>query len=192
MHLSDQELMELDASGKLHLSECEHCQQKLNNLNQFREKFSQLPKMSMNKNGWQSIKQDYLYELKEKENESAKKQLFFWRSSSVGLAASLLIMVLWQLNLDSDINIASPDNQLSQLIAHNQMLQKEFAQHAQINMTSVSLVELKHELSLVDIALRDAYEQKQSNEQKAQLWQKRQELMKKMLHARDKRQIMNI
>lgn len=192
MHLSDQELLELDASAKLHLNGCEHCQQKAENLRKMRIKFSQLPANSMMKSNWQQTKQAYLFELKVKESEKAKQNLIFWRSSSFALAASLLLVVLWQFGLGTNPAPVHSTTQLETLIAHNQMLQKEFAQIEQASFNDVNFIELQHELSLVDFALQQAYEQKAEDEEKAKLWQKRHKLMKQMLQAREKRKVMVI
>lgn len=192
MHLSDQALLELDASGKIHLEECEHCRKRAENLRNIRQKLNEMPQASNMQNRWQQTKQAYFLELKERETEQANKKVLFWRNSSLALAASLLLMVLWQYPIGYKEPAMQIDSQLSSLIAHNQLLQKEFEQISEASLSNVNLINLKHELSLIDQALQNAYLKQLSDEEKAKLWQQRHALMKKMLLEREKRKVMVI
>ena len=56
MHLSDDQLLELDALGKLHLSQCKECQLRADNIQQINNKLDQLVSKNLASDSWEKLK----------------------------------------------------------------------------------------------------------------------------------------
>jgi len=194
MHLNNEQLLELDDIAKSHLACCSDCRNKVKNIASLRMGLTKLPILKMPTNNWQQTKQAYLLQLKEQQAEKSKKEMKFWRAGALSMAASLLIVVLWEMPKLS-VNSHMPpekETQLSQLIAHNQLLQQEFSQRATASINSVYLVQLNEELSNIDKALQHAYAESVSNKEKEQLWQQRHKIIGQMLLATEQQKTITI
>jgi len=194
MHLNNEQLLELDDTAKLHLISCSDCRKKVKNIANLRMGLTKLPVLKMPTNNWQQTKQAYLLQLKEQQAEKSKREMKIWRAGALSMAASLLIVVLWgmpKLSVNSHMPLTK-ETQLSQLIAHNQLLQQEFSQRATASLDNVYLVQLNDELSKIDKALQQAYAESVGNKEKEQLWQQRHKIIGQMLLATEQQKTITI
>ena len=182
MHLSDEQLLEIDAVGELHLSQCKDCQQRADNLLSVRNKLNELPLKILPSDNWEKIRYTYQMrndEVKHKQNE---KRITRWKISAFALAASLILAVIFPRTLIMDREAENTDQQLTLLIEQNNLLQQQLINlRPEIVSESDSFNFLRSQFSVLDRSIQRAHIQKKSKKEKLELWQKRQELLKQWL-----------
>lgn len=191
MHLSDDELLEIDEPGKLHLAECGECRQRAKVLFELRNAISENIQAPVNAPPWSSLHQHLQAVQKEQRIKQVENRARFWRVSSFALAASLAVVVLWQGTFREDIKqlSGSEESQLIALIDTNKQLQQQVMLK---NLGGVEFKALQMQLEVIDKALQQAYLQELSEEQKAALWQQRQLILKRSLANKKESKILRI
>ena len=180
MHLNDEQILSPESSDELHLKQCSQCRERADNLLEMRQALKSLPVFSMPEDNWHEINRLYQLQLSE---QKARSKLYFWRFNSFALAASLAaaLFLFWPDSYEAPQQLLQK-NQLADLITQNDLLQQRLnRQLLSNNLNSADFKQLQLDLRVVDKALQLAYIQKISNEEKAQLWQQRQRLIKKLL-----------
>ena len=182
MHLSDEKLTELDDAGRAHISQCDVCRDKANNLVKLRQSLNQLPLLAEMPGSWKDIQKIHSERKQANQLQQTRQQLNRWRIGSFALAASLTAVVLWP-NAQSNLTIEQNTNwQLATLIEQNNYLQQQLANNSnENNLTNVTFKLIERDIQAIDQAIQRAYLQNASDEEKTQLWKKRQKLMKQML-----------
>lgn len=181
MHLSDDQLIEKTVESQSHLQQCGICQQKLTELNSFRQQLKELPQTKAPQDFWQQIKHHHYNKLEQKQAIKAKRKIQFWRNSSLALAASLVVALFVQIGFSnfSQQDSLQQNTQIALLIEQNRLLQQQLTAgvlHADFSETSV--VKLQQNLLEIDRLLQQAYELNLPVQDKENLWKQRQELIK--------------
>jgi hypothetical protein len=187
MHLSNEQLTELDDVGRLHINQCEVCRAKANNLIKLRQNLNQLSENAEMPGNWRNIQKIHTERQQVDLLKQTRKQLNQWRIGSLALAASLTAVIFWPTSQSSLPASESINWQLATLIEQNNFLQKKLNEtDHKGNLAQVSFKLIEREIQSIDQAIQRAYLQGASDDEKAKLWSKRQKLMKQLLS--DKKQ----
>jgi|GEM_PF-1411974 len=195
MHLSDEQLLELDESGKIHLMSCEQCRERAAEVLHIRAQLGQLNTVPAPQQSWLAIKADYQSQQRQQQQQQADKKLAFWRISSFALAASLAAVLIWQWPqlLERKGQPGSEAIQMASLIDQNRLLQQQLNQQLVTRtLTSSANKQLQIALAAIDRALQQAYLQNASEEDKAALWLQRQKIIQESLKTPHNNQIIRI
>ena len=180
MHLTDSNLLELKEitpSEKLHLDNCQSCQQRLAEITKARSQFSTLPEEEA-ADIWQSL-DAHIDQVASKKIESIdsrrKKQVFVWKTVSGSLAASFALFATLTFFVGSKAN-KDQLKLIAQLIERSNNLQ-------QVVFTagrgpSIDFIRLEAELEKLDEKINQAYLLGEPSEVKLMLWEQRFELLK--------------
>ena len=187
MHLNDQQLIELDETDHAHISECDSCRIKANNLINLRQQLSELPEQEKIPSSWSEVQNIHSKRQQAKQLQQNRKLLNKWRLGSFALAASLLMVLIWP---GSEPTIEQINKtQLATLIEQNNLLQLKLGQ--ELNSTaSVNLKLIMLDISDIDQAIQRAYLLKMDDTEKLKLWKTRRELIEQLLA--DKQQPLRI
>jgi hypothetical protein len=187
MHLTDEQLTELDEVGHAHINQCDVCRMKANNLVKLRQSLNQLPEIAEMPGSWKNIQKIHAERQQVHELTKTRRQLNHWRLGSFALAASLTAVIIWP---NSSPNLTTKQNsgwQLATLIEQNNYLQQQLENNVDTNkLAQVSFKLIERDIRSIDQEIQRSYLQGGSDEEKAKLWSKRQELMKKLIS--DKKQ----
>lgn len=182
MHLNDYQLLELDERGKLHLNECLECSKKAENLAKIRQALGNLPIRELPNKDWQTLKQLHLSENNNvKYLFGIKKRKVSW-AISLGIAASVLLMVYIPSMSIFESQLLSENQELFNLIEESNQLQQSLFNSTigeESDQWEISLIQSK--INLVDQSLQQAYLHRRSIDEISLLWNKRIVLMKKGL-----------
>ncbi len=182
MHLSDEQLLEPNESGQLHIDQCEVCLHKMNNLNKMRQHFHSLSENSIATENWREIQKIQKERQQSLELKHTQKQLNRWKISSLALAASITAIMLWPVFQTTPKTPSVASQQLNQLIEQNRYLQQQLDDTSQYDyQTKVSYQLIQMDIQSVDQAIQRAYLQGADNELKSELWEKRKQLVNQLL-----------
>lgn len=183
MHLSDEQLLEPESEDLFHISECNQCKQRIEALSEIRQQLTDMPSATLPNNSWNKLKSEYQLRANIKKQAQNEKRLKFWRITSFALAASLVLAILAPSTIMRPM-IEQPyqDAQLAHLIAENNMLQhKVLEMHSSSPMEPISLNLFYNQISMLDLSIEEAHMQNSSIQEKSELWDKRQTLLKRWL-----------
>ena len=184
MHLTDEQLLELDQSGHRHISRCESCRQQASNLNEMRQAFQSMPDISLPSGSWQEIQKIQNERQQFSDLKRTRQQLTRWKVGSLALAASLTAIMLWPVSHAPSITSSISNQQLSALIEQNRYLQQQLDLTLETNnQTSVSYQMLQMDIQSIDQSIQRAYLQGDSDEQKTALWKIRKQLVDQLLSS---------
>ena len=195
MHLSNQQILELNADAHAHLKECSECSNKLANLEKMRERLADQETVKAPDEIWQRLRTSYPSVQKEQQIQKTEKRVTFWQITSLALAASLTAVVLfpWSGNDITVKNQGTVDVQLANLIQENNVLQRQLKVQLTSNkLNRTSVMRLQADLSNLDKAIQQAYVQKLSNTEKSELWRQRQSLIKQSLYTINQPKVVRI
>jgi len=184
MHLSDEQLLEIDDSGIQHLKTCTDCANRANNLNKIRTSLSQIETLEFSTKNWDNIYKEANNRKHQEESKHTNTNLKKWKFISLGLAASLIASIYWpQPNFvrpsPKDLN-----NQITQLIKQNNQLQIQLTNlSVKRRNHSVNYQLLTQEITSIDNKIQQAYLYNLTEQQKLDLWIKRKLIVKQMLSA---------
>jgi len=193
MHLTDEELLELNETGRKHLMLCAECNQKAMVLVEMRQQLSQQPSMSDIpdfKTNWQHIKQVHHHNKNEQFNDEIKinaikvqRKLTFWRLASISLAASFAIVILIKIYSTQMSDFSqSQEIELARWIEKNHQVQQELTQRVSLDLVSrISTNQLQLDLADIDASLQIAYLKHSDNSEKLKLWRQRKEIIENYL-----------
>lgn len=182
MHLTDEQLLELDQSGHLHIEQCESCRQRASNLNDMRRAFQTMPDITLPPGGWQKIQKIQVERQQFTDLKRTRQQLTRWKIGSLALAASFLAVMFWPLAQSPSISHPVTNQQVSLLIQQNKRLQLLLDDASQKDsQTKVSYQLLQLDLQSVDQTIQRAYLQGANNDVKSELWEKRKQLVNQLL-----------
>jgi len=182
MHLSDEELLELrhiqnSDSNMNHLSKCDECHQRLDNLDNFRHELALSNVPTMQTGQWFSIRQRFIEQKNTKQNSALKRKFKRLQIGFATLAASLLIVLLiptmtsqkQENKLDLKLNtIINENNQLQQLLN----LSKNTHQ-----LQAVANKSLEFKLKKIDGEIQLSYLENLTTKEKIKLWEVRRDLL---------------
>lgn len=193
MHLNDEQLLELDQSGHLHIDQCESCRQRASNLNEMRQVFQSMPDISLPSGGWQEIQKIQNERQQFSDLKRTRQQLTRWKIGSLALAASLTAIMLWPVSHTPPLTSPLSNQQLNALIEQNRYLQQQLDLTLETNnQTNVSYQMLKMDIQSIDQSIQRAYLQGDSDEQKSSLWEIRKQLVDQLLSNDKKIQTIRI
>jgi hypothetical protein len=185
MHLNNDQLLEPTEEETEHLSTCDECQLRAENLNLIRSRLQSIPETSAPVDQWQKIRSDYYARLTPPELISARRSKAFWQVASVAIAASFALFMIWQSYYQSpDENVSSRDITFAALIKENNILQQQLTEQLKsLKAPNSKTAGLLVQLEVIDTKLQKAYLEKHSSEQKAKLWEQQQVLLRTTLSA---------
>jgi len=195
MHLSNDELLELDDVGREHLAQCSQCQVRATNLAKIRNQFQNMPNVEPLSAGWQQIRASYQQELQHKALMAERKKVKFWQMVSGGIAASFILMSAWQyVKLPADqITITSQQALIAQVIQENNEIQQQLInKYAFGPSLEYHRVGIQVELEHIDSKIQKAYLEKLSDQEKLRLWRQRHALLKTALENASQTHILKI
>lgn len=193
MHLSDQQLLEVDESGLLHIGQCSECCLRANNLRKMRLNLQAMPALTSSSKGWNDVQKFHKERQQSIEINQVRLQLKRWKVGSLALAASLLAMIIWPNIHLPPTELPIKNQHLSLLIQQNQKLQQQLDSSSQvIYSTSVSYQVLQMDLQSIDQAIQRAYLEGANDDSKSKLWIKRKQLMNQLLSGTKKIQPLRI
>lgn len=174
MHLSDQQLLNLDSEDSSHLHECADCQQRLENLRQMRARLNECADYTIPNRELKA--QQFRLRMQAQQTASAQvvklspaKRTGYWWAAGFALAASLFLAI--QILPGNPVSPAPEDSpeSLDNLITRHQNLLQNY--HAQSSGTRTQ--GLVKPLTALDQQIQNAYLQNLSEEQIRALWQKK-------------------
>lgn len=185
MHLNNEQLLEPDDDDLVHLSQCSECRSRIENLAVIRSHLQSLAEETPRVDQWQEIKRDYQSRSNVTYLVSARKTTVFWQITSIALAASFALFIIWQNFYVTPRAPEFPQNgSFTALIEENnamqQLLNSQLATQRVLNAKTAGLL---IELDIINTNLEQAYLEKRSHEQKLILWRQRQELLRTTLTA---------
>lgn len=185
MHLNNEQLLEPGDTDLKHLSQCQQCRSRMENLGLIRTQLQSIPERAVHTDQWQEIKQGYQAGTNLSELASAKRTINFWRVTSGAIAASFALFVIWQsISVTPKQSEQLQNTSFTALIDENSALQRQLNNQLtakqEINARTAGLLV---ELDIINIKLQKAYLEKGSKNQKQDLWQQRQVLLKSTLAA---------
>ncbi|MDX2464656.1 MAG: hypothetical protein QNK31_09135 [Porticoccus sp.] len=185
MHLNNDQLLEPDEGDLSHLSKCEVCRSRAENLSIFRSRLQSMPEKLTPIDQWQSIQSSYYAQAGITELVSARRTATFWKVASGAIAASFAVFMLWQTFYQAhDADMSSQDVVITALIKENNVMQQQLGDQLTVQRTpNIKTTGLLVELEVINAKLQQAYLEKQSEEQKLHLWQQRQILLQTILSA---------
>ncbi len=195
MHLTNEQLLELNEENREHLAQCEACCVRAKNLAAMRTKLQDLTEQKPTLDNWQQIKTSYQNQKHQQQIDLANKKVVFWKKISVAMAASLVLFLAGQ-NYVLNNNQQKSFNQaleLAKAVESNDMVQNLLVSQLKNNsLNTMQVLSLQSELDNIDRKLQQAYLNKNSNEEKSTLWQQRRELIQSSIVADKKTEIMKI
>jgi len=179
MHLSDQQLLEVDEVDQVHLEQCKSCRRRANHLIKMRQYLKAVPLKDFATDGWQEIQTIHNQREQLVALRQARKQVNRWKTGSLALAASLIAVVFWQSTQRPIISLG--DQELAKLIEQNNALQQRLDTTTPLyEQSNVKLQMLQLDIQNLDQQIQRAYLQGDSNQSKAELWEKRKKLVKQL------------
>ena len=195
MHLTNEELLELNEEGREHIEKCDACRVRAKNLAAMRAKLQNLTEHKPMSNNWQQTKASYQSQNHQQQINLANKKVTFWRGITVAMAASLVLFMAGQnylFNSNQQENFEQTA-ELTRLIESNNMIQGLLASQLEGNPgDTMKVVNLQVELDIIDKKLQQAYLKRITNKEKSALWQQRQALIQSSIVANKKSEIMKI
>ena len=185
MHLNNDQLLEPDEGDLSHLSKCEECRARAENLSLVRSRLQSMPEKINPLDQWQSIQSSYYAQAGITELASARKRATFWKMASGAIAASFAVFIIWQTFYQAhDADMSSQDVVITALIKENNVMQQQLGDQLAVQRTpNIKTTGLLVELEVINAKIQQAYLEKQSEEQKMHLWQQRQILLQSTLSA---------
>ena len=185
VHLNNEQLLEPDDASLAHLSQCQQCQSRLENLNLLRGRLNSFADATTYTGDWQRVKQAYLMEENVSSLDTANRTVRFWRFTSGAIAASFALFLIWQsVSVLPESTDQLPDASFVALVDENSALQSQLnlqlSGNQEINSKAASLL---IELDMINTKLQKAYLEKGSKIQKQEPWQQRQVLLESTLAA---------
>ena len=185
MHLNIEQILEPDDADIKHLSACEKCRLRSENLGLIRSRLQSIPEKTTTLDQWQDIQSSYCAQAGTTDLIAARKSRKFWQVASGAIAASFVLFMLWQNFSRTPDVVMSPESVIfAALIKENnamqQHLNEQLTTHPVPNTKTAGLLV---ELEVVNIEIQQAYLEKKSDEQKMRLWQQRQKLLQSTLSA---------
>ena len=185
MHLNNDQLLEPDEGDLSHLSKCEVCRTRAENLSIIRSRLQSMPEKTTSVDQWQSIQSSYYAQTGMTELVSARRTAAFWKVASGAIAASFAVFMIWQVfHQTPDVEVSSQDVVIAALIQQNNTMQQQLNDQLTVQRTlNIKTRGLLVELEVINSKLQQAYLEKKSEEQKMHLWQQRQILLQTTLSA---------
>lgn len=185
MHLNNDQLLEPDEGDLNHLSKCEVCRSRAENLSLLRSRLQSMPEKVNPVDQWQSIQSSYYTQAGTTELLSARKTATFWKVASAAIAASFAFFMIWQVLYQApDIEVSSQDVVIAALIQQNNTMQQQLNDVLTVQPTpNIKTRGLLVELEVINTKIQQAYLEKKSEKQKMHLWQQRQILLQTTLSA---------
>lgn len=190
MHLSDEQLRELDKpsnkpsikAAQQHLLQCKACQNRIENMNEFRKMLARETEAVLPTPNWQAVADEIgAKSIVHKQNSSSQvyllgKKVKRLQIALLAIAATVLIALTYpqlQGNTHSELEL-----KLAAVIKENHLLQSNFTQfkHAN-NVQSVAYRTTQHKLQEIDQQIQLSYLDKLTTEQKIKLWDARKQLL---------------
>jgi hypothetical protein len=193
MHLTDEELFELNGLSKHHLAQCSQCNKRASILIEMRQQLAQpavkssMPDFSAN---WHSIKQAHHDQQQHKQKIvtiKTQRKATFWRFTSIALAASIAVMAFLPQVMTVNEDPLTDTSMLASWVEQNAQLQQQLEQQQLEQLPNVDLFtrvavnQLKVKLVDIDRSLQQAYLLNSSDEKKLKLWQQRKQLVEHSL-----------
>lgn len=195
MHLTNEQLLELNEESREHLAKCDSCRVRAQNLTAMRAKFQKVAQQKPLSDNWQQIKASYQSQNHHQQINLANKKVTFWRNMTAAMAASLVLFMAGQnylLNSNQYENFEQTA-ELARLIESNDIIQSLLVSQFEGNSeNTMKVVNLQIELDIIDEKLQQAYMKKITSEEKSALWQQRQALIQSSIIADKKTEIMKI
>ena len=184
MHLNNDQLLEPSEGDLNHLSKCEKCQSRAENLSLIRSRLQSMSEKVVPVDQWQSIKRSYYVQTGTTELVSARRTATFWKITSGAIAASFAIFLIWQnYHQTPDTDMASQDV-FAALIKENNTMQQQLDDQLTVQRApNIKTMGLLVELEVINAKLQQAYLEKKTEEQKIRLWKQRQILLQTTLSA---------
>lgn len=194
MHLNNDQLLEPGDKDLQHLSHCQLCQSRMNNLGLLRKQLQSIPEASADTDQWWDIQQGYQARATVSQLDSARKSTHFWRLASAAIAASFALFLVWQSNwFTPKPSEELYDASFAALIDENSALQSQLnvrlSSSQELNARAAGLLV---ELEIINTKLQQAYLKKDSRMKKHALWQRRQALLKSTLEAFNKQHVIKV
>lgn len=178
MHLSDQQLLNLDSEENTHLHECADCQQRLENLRQMRSRLNECANYTIPDRDLKA--QQFRQRMQAQQSESAqivklspRKRIGYWWTAGFALAASVFLAI--QILPGSSVSTA-PENSfesLDNLITQHQTLLQNYHALSATQSSRANAQGVVKPLTALDQQIQNAYLQNLSEEQIRALWQKK-------------------
>ncbi|MBL4942635.1 MAG: hypothetical protein JKY81_13365 [Colwellia sp.] len=195
MHLTNEQLLELNKESREHLIQCDNCSIRAKNLSAMRGKLQNLAEQKPMSDNWQHIKASYQHQNYDQQMNLVNKKTTFWRNMTVAMAASLVLFMAGQnyfLNSHHQQNFEQTA-ELTRLIESNNIIQSLLvAQFEGNSVDAMKVVNLQIELDIIDKTLQQAYLKNISDKEKTVLWQQRQALIQSSFTADKQPKIMKI
>ena len=190
MHLTDEQLRELDKQAneafvklaQQHLSQCEACQYRFENIKRFRKMLALETETELPELNWQAV----AYEIGtagsvQKLNNNKlvyllDKKVKRLQIALLAIAATVLIVLAYpqfQGNTHNELEL-----KLAAVIKENHLLQGNFSQFEHVNnVQSVAYRKTQRQLQEIDQQIQLSYLDKLSTAQKIKLWDERKQLL---------------
>ena len=191
MHLTDEQLLELDEISKQHLIECNECKQRVDILLNIRQQLTQQKTMPKFEQNWQEIKQGYQREQQKK----SETKIIFWRFSALAFAAAFVFMTVLPLFKAPSINGIVDENEitLANWVEQNKQAQQQLEQQLSSNLLlRVQFNQLQVQLTDIDKALQQVYLLNKGTSEKIKLWQQRKKAIDNSLKKMQQTHIISI
>jgi len=178
MHLTDEQLLELDEHSTEHLISCEACKTRFKNLANTRRVLAESINHETTISQWKTIKNIAKAKQQSDELKLIRRYKNKWRIINFGLAASLIITFYWTF----DIAQNSVNADIDSLIAENKQLQQRLT-----NLTTISKLRnaeyqiLRQNIVNLDIQIQQAYLYDTDKLFKKALWNKRKKIVQEIL-----------
>lgn len=195
MHLTNEQLLELNDKSRDHLAQCDSCGVRAKNLTAMRTKLQDLAQQKPMTDSWQQIKASYENQKHHQQINLANQKVTFWRNMTVAMAASLVLFLAGQNYLlrSNQLERFEQATELTRLIESNNIIQNLLVAQFKGNSDyDMKVVNLQLELDIIDKKLQQAYLKKTTDEEKSALWQQRQALIQSSIVADKKAEIMKI
>lgn len=195
MHLTNEQLLELNEESREHLAQCDSCRVRAQNLTAMRTKLQSLTEQKPMSDNWQQIKANYQNQKHHQQINLVNKKVTFWRKMTVALAASLVLFMAGQNYLlnSNQQETFEQTAELARLIESNNMMQSLLiVQLEDESMDDIKVVNFQIELDIIDKKLQQAYLTKNTNKEKSALWQQRQALIQSSIVVDKKIEFMKI
>lgn len=193
MHLSDEQLLELNESDHSHLELCKSCRQRVHNLDSLRQRLCSMPEISLPKKNWQKIQRIQTQRIQTYHIKQTLRQVIRWKMVSGALVASIACLLFW-FHFQSSIAIDNAVNlQIVSLIEENKNLQQLLDRRTiLVNQKNVEHQIIQLELKSIDHAIQRAYLQDANKQLKTQLWKTRKQMVQQLLSITKKPQTLKI
>jgi hypothetical protein len=167
MHLNNDELFEIPENKRSHLANCSVCQERLNNIDKFRNNLKNTSQAELPHH----IKSKVIADISKKKSRSLVKLI-----TSFSIAATIAITTAVLI-----INNSS-NTHLNDLIVKSQKLELKYNHAKTNNNFKIVNYGLHHDLTKIDIKLQESYLSGESNEHLSELWKTRIDLLNSLLN----------